>query len=48
MPNAYFNLGVDYERKGDRASALQQYRVAYEIEPQNQNFKTAYERMLKH
>ncbi len=46
-PDAHYNLGVALERKGQRQDALQEYRAAYELNPQNPNYRQSYDVLLK-
>ena len=34
-----------YEHKGNRQAALQEYRTAYQLNPQNSTYKQAYDRL---
>ena len=40
-------LGVALERKGDRRSALEEYRSAYMLNPKDADYKQNYERLLQ-
>jgi len=42
---AHYDLGVALEKKGDREGALQEYRAAYELNPQAPSYQRAYERL---
>ncbi len=42
----HFQLGLALEMKGDRSPALEQYRLASQIDPSNSSFRNAYERLL--
>jgi Flp pilus assembly protein TadD len=42
---AHFTLGFAFESKGSRSEALEEYRTAYELEPQGYGFRQAYERL---
>jgi tetratricopeptide (TPR) repeat protein len=43
---AHFLLGLALEGEGDREGALQQYRAACRLDPQNSLYSEAYERLL--
>jgi tetratricopeptide (TPR) repeat protein len=47
-PNGYavhYSLGMAYEHKGNRQAALQEYRTAYELNPNIPTYKQAYDRL---
>jgi tetratricopeptide (TPR) repeat protein len=44
---AHFGLGGALERKGDGPRALEEYRVAYTLDPKNALYKQNYERLVK-
>jgi len=44
---AHYNLGSALCDKGDLREALQEYRTAYELNPQNPDYQKAYERLLR-
>jgi cytochrome c-type biogenesis protein CcmH/NrfG len=44
---AHYNLGVGLEYKHNLREALQEYRTAYELDPQNSDYRQAYERLVK-
>jgi Flp pilus assembly protein TadD len=44
---AHYNLGAILERKGDLQSALTEYRAAHTLDPEDADYKQAYERLLK-
>ena len=46
-PLAHFNLGWALEQKADYPSALQEYRRAAELDPQNANYRLAADRVAK-
>jgi Flp pilus assembly protein TadD len=46
-PLTHYNLGMALERTRKRQEALQEYRAAYELAPQNSDYRNAYEQLLK-
>jgi len=44
---AHFCLGDALEHKHDIKAALEQYRVAYELNPADANYRKKYERLIK-
>jgi Tfp pilus assembly protein PilF len=44
---AHFNLGGALERKGDLQGALIEYRAAHTLDPNDGDYKQAYEGLLK-
>lgn len=42
---AHYLLGTAYEHKGDRQGAWEQYRTAYQMDPKDDTYKQAYDRM---
>ena len=44
---AHSFLGLALEMKGDRQGALEEYRAAYTLDPNNAQFKQAYDRLLQ-
>ena len=44
---AHDALGVGLEKKGDRQGALEEYRAALTLDPNNSIFKQNYERVLQ-
>jgi Flp pilus assembly protein TadD len=47
LAGTHYGLGTALEGKGDRLNALQEYRAAYELDPQNPTFRQAYEHLLR-
>jgi tetratricopeptide (TPR) repeat protein len=43
---AHYHLGVAIEKKGDQQGALQEFRAAYELDPQNPAYRKAYQRLV--
>ncbi len=42
---AHYSLGLVRERKGDGQGALEQFRAAYDLQPDNPDFRSRYERL---
>ena len=42
---AHYLLGTAYEHKGDRQAAWEQYRTAYQMDPKDDTYKQAYDRL---
>ena len=45
--SAHYRLAYALEHKHNFREALQEYRTAYELDPQNPSYRRAYERLLK-
>jgi tetratricopeptide (TPR) repeat protein len=45
---AHFLLGSSLEVKGDRVGAMEEYRLAYTLDPTDADYKQRYERLLRH
>ncbi|MGD1154310.1 MAG: hypothetical protein ABSA41_00605 [Terriglobia bacterium] len=43
---AHFGIGIAPEVKGDRQGAQEEFRAAYELNPQNPDYRKAYERLV--
>jgi Flp pilus assembly protein TadD len=44
---AHAALGAALEKKGDRRRALEEYRTAYMLDPNNPIYKQNYDRLLQ-